>query len=538
MKSIRSTILIIIVCVFLFFIIVSHAVSRQILKNSFEKLERFNAQINIQRAQNALNAEIDSLYSINLDWAVWDESYRFMNEINTEFIEENLVPNFFLEQNMSFILFLKPSGALHWGRGYDFKKNEIKRISSDFSAFLPKQNFYDSKNENTDFRGITTIAGKSYVITSHKIFKTNHTGKPNGMLVMGKELSLSLIEKIKYRTSLNLVLYEKKSSDQPFWVKKAFDENGKTISGVIYPSEETIIPYIKLLDLKKTYSFIISAELERNIYKLGKETVKFFFVSLSLIGLVFSIIIFYLFETKVIIRVKNLGNQVKKLYQKDSNTRIVALDGCDELSFLANEINKMVKLLDSKSNSLESMAAKLKNMNTHLYELANTDSLTHLANRRNIFENLSTYIAIANRYNKNFCLCIFDIDDFKSINDNYGHNSGDDVLKDLAKTSSALMRNADKIARIGGEEFLILLSDTDINGAVSLCERLRLVIAARTLKFGKNQIKYTCSFGVTAYIKGKDSTDSIFMRADKHLYRAKNKGKNIVISDLNFYHAD
>jgi diguanylate cyclase (GGDEF)-like protein len=80
------------------------------------------------------------------------------------------------------------------------------------------------------------------------------------------------------------------------------------------------------------------------------------------------------------------------------------------------------------------------------------------------------------------------------------------------------------------------LSDTDIEGAVSLCERLRFVLASRTVRADNNKIKYTSSFGVTAYLKDKDSTDSIFMRADKYLYKAKSKGKNAVVSDINYFY--
>lgn len=538
MKSIRTTTLIIIISVFLLLVAVSHFVSRQILYNSFEKLELVNAKTNIQRAAKALDAEISSLFSINIDWAIWDESYRFMSEINTEFIEENLVSNFFVEQGMAFVLFLNLNGSLHWGRGYDFAKKEVKAIAGDFSTLFSNQIFYHTQKEDDCFRGIITIAGKSYMITSHRIFPTDHTGPSNGMLVMGKELDFSIMEKIQERTSMSLSLLRKGSAGLPLWAEKVFDENGTVETGVIYSGDDFITSYIKLKDLKNSYSFILFAELERNIYKLGQTSVKYFFVSLLIIGAVFSLITIFLLETKVIGRVKNLSRQVKNLYQKKTGERKVILEGRDELTLLAYEINKMVKLVDLKSNELESMADKLKLMNTHLYELANTDPLTHLSNRRNILENLSSYIEIAKRYKKYFCLCIFDVDDFKSINDNYGHTAGDQVLKDLAEASQQHMRRADKIARIGGEEFLILLSDTDITGALSLCERLRLALSARTVKTGEVKIKYTCSFGVTAYVQGKDTADSIFMRADKLLYRAKTKGKNIVISDSNFFHEE
>jgi diguanylate cyclase (GGDEF)-like protein len=534
MKSIRTKVLAIITCIFVLLVIGSQLVSMQILKTGFKDFEKHDAALDIKRAKKALEAEIDYLSSINLDWAVWDETYRFMKETNKKFIEENIVSNFFIEQQMAFIIFLNPDQSLYWGRGFDFTKNQEKIIGADFSSFFSDRIVFKSNEIYSGFRGILNAAGKTYIITAHKIFKTDHSGLSNGILVMGKELDSSLLKKIGKRVDLNVEFYVSESVDLPLWAENAFKD--KNSLSIVYPDNEKLIAYTKLKDVSGLNSFILSAELEREIYNLGRKTIRYFFISLLLLGLVLSMLTYLLLETQVIRRIKNLSRQVKNLYLQKPGKRTVVLEGRDELTLLAYEINKMLKLLDLKSNALESMTVKLKSVNSHLYELANTDPLTRLANRRNIFAYLSSFIEIAKRYNKSFCICIFDIDNFKQINDKYGHSAGDIVLKDISEASEEIIRKADKLARIGGEEFLLLLSDTDIEGAVSLCERLRFVLASRTVRADNNKIKYTSSFGVTAYLKDKDSTDSIFMRADKYLYKAKSKGKNAVVSDINYFY--
>lgn len=159
-----------------------------------------------------------------------------------------------------------------------------------------------------------------------------------------------------------------------------------------------------------------------------------------------------------------------------------------------------------------------------LERLVLTDSLTNASNRIAF----DTTINKLCEEKKSFCVILFDIDDFKKINDTYGHIIGDEVLKNLVKTVSRNIRGGDTLARWGGEEFVILLIEKNLETAVKTAERLRGVIASTELE----NIDYniTASFGVTEYIDG-DNLNTIMSRADKLLYTAKNQGKNKVCSD-------
>ncbi|MGC8588391.1 MAG: GGDEF domain-containing protein, partial [Hydrogenobaculum sp.] len=123
-------------------------------------------------------------------------------------------------------------------------------------------------------------------------------------------------------------------------------------------------------------------------------------------------------------------------------------------------------------------------------------------------------------------LCLFDIDDFKKINDTYGHSVGDKAIKELGEVVLKNIRRADVAFRWGGEEFLILFTHTHVNEAKRACEKLLNKIREAEIKEGENTIKFTVSMGITELKDEDDSIEKAIDRADKALYNAKRNGKN------------
>ncbi len=161
---------------------------------------------------------------------------------------------------------------------------------------------------------------------------------------------------------------------------------------------------------------------------------------------------------------------------------------------------------------------------------AKTDSLTGVANHRMFHETLERELARSNRYKRKLCLAILDIDDFKKVNDTYGHLVGDGVLIDLTRRVLKTIRSGDVLARYGGEEFGIILPDTDLLGAQKLANRICAVIAEKPFVFSNTEIRYTVSIGLVSYeFTNPQSKDTIISLADKALYQAKSEGKNKVV---------
>ncbi|GAA5316760.1 MAG: GGDEF domain-containing protein [Candidatus Pelagadaptatus aseana] len=158
------------------------------------------------------------------------------------------------------------------------------------------------------------------------------------------------------------------------------------------------------------------------------------------------------------------------------------------------------------------------------------DPLTGAGNRAGMDQSLEREILLAQRYEQPLSILAIDIDFFKNINDKFGHVCGDDVLKEVAQSIAEVTRQTDMTFRFGGEEFMVILSKTDLQGASLIAERVRKFIESLQVESHKELIKTTVSIGVSTLHQGDDNT-SLFDRADKALYRAKRSGRNRVVTE-------
>jgi two-component system cell cycle response regulator len=166
-------------------------------------------------------------------------------------------------------------------------------------------------------------------------------------------------------------------------------------------------------------------------------------------------------------------------------------------------------------------------------EMAITDQLTGLHNRRYMSRHLDTLMANARKGERPLAFVIMDIDYFKQVNDTYGHDIGDEVLKEFASRIAANTRGIDLACRYGGEEFVVAMPDTDIAFATNIAERLRQSIETTPVKISRapGQLTITISIGIARCEGASDTAESLLHRADQALYRAKRTGRNKVVAD-------
>jgi diguanylate cyclase (GGDEF)-like protein len=167
-----------------------------------------------------------------------------------------------------------------------------------------------------------------------------------------------------------------------------------------------------------------------------------------------------------------------------------------------------------------------------LYHQAAQDTLTGLANRRTIEEQLKREVELASRGVRPVSLLVADIDHFKRVNDTFGHDGGDLVLKEIAGVLGRGLRGADRVGRWGGEEFVVVLPDTHLAAAHGLADRLRHEIANTSILHDGQRIQVSASFGVASSkeIPPGELALDLFRRADRRLYLAKEAGRNRVVS--------
>jgi two-component system cell cycle response regulator len=177
--------------------------------------------------------------------------------------------------------------------------------------------------------------------------------------------------------------------------------------------------------------------------------------------------------------------------------------------------------------------AKLRDNVQQSMEMAITDGLTGLYNRRYMESHLATLVEQAAGRGKPLSLLVLDIDYFKSINDTHGHDAGDDVLREFAVRVKKSIRGIDLACRYGGEEFVIVMPETDMAVAALVAERIRRRIAGEpfAISQGANAIDVTLSIGLAALGSPNDTGATVLKRADQALYRAKRDGRNRVVAD-------
>ncbi|OGB22414.1 MAG: hypothetical protein A3I66_14440 [Burkholderiales bacterium RIFCSPLOWO2_02_FULL_57_36] len=176
--------------------------------------------------------------------------------------------------------------------------------------------------------------------------------------------------------------------------------------------------------------------------------------------------------------------------------------------------------------SADAMNRELQQVLAREQRNARTDDLTGLNNRRHFFELGKQLFAVAQRYGTPFSIVMFDLDYFKRINDLYGHQMGDTILKRVATIAQERVRHADVLARYGGEEFIVALPNVGAHEALAAAENIRRHVAAFREIAGDSELSATISAGVAEIVPGDDTLDYLIKRADQALYAAKNAGRN------------
>lgn len=206
-----------------------------------------------------------------------------------------------------------------------------------------------------------------------------------------------------------------------------------------------------------------------------------------------------------------------------------AMESSTLYAMLREHLQKLEWTVQERTKELEAATRELKKSNEKLMALSDTDSLTGIYNRRFLMKSLDREIKRAKENRECLSLIILDIDHFKKINDTYGHQNGDIVIKTVADVSQKRMRFNDILARYGGEEFVIVLPHTSLSDSVSIAERLRESIHGTRFPPPMENLTVTASFGVATFPTDTvDDINSLIRQADKALYEAKHRGRNRV----------
>ncbi|GIU18577.1 diguanylate cyclase [Shewanella sp. MBTL60-007] len=264
----------------------------------------------------------------------------------------------------------------------------------------------------------------------------------------------------------------------------------------------------------------------RKIYSDRRVAIHYTFMLESLVFILSLIIILWYVNRSMLAPLSKLTESARS-YRFNEDFNPVHISGEDEISELGAAFNLMgERVTQSRDALVDDNQKTLTKLDDALYE-ATTDTLTGLKNRRFLLEEAKLQIAACQRYKHDLSIIMLDVDHFKRINDNYGHASGDEVLRILGHYVRDNIRSSDLGIRYGGEEFLILLPYTSLESAVMMAEDLRKTVESMVFNVLDGH-SITISLGVAQLKKDEKALDTLIMRADKALYQSKGCGRNRV----------
>jgi diguanylate cyclase (GGDEF)-like protein len=244
---------------------------------------------------------------------------------------------------------------------------------------------------------------------------------------------------------------------------------------------------------------------------------------------------------------KQLSEQVDRIGRDPAATMVEREHGSSDIQLLSASVRSLLRRVGTAEDAQviaeraaeglqQKMDEKTRSLGEHistLQQLADTDPLTRLLNRRAFLVFAGDAMNYYRRYGRGIGILVVDIDFFKRVNDTFGHGSGDDVIEAVGQMIQGEVRTTDKAARFGGEEFVVLLRETELDGAVALAERIREKVAATVIEGrGHGEINVTVSIGLAmAEHRDRDIAD-VIERADHALYAAKTGGRNQVVSEV------
>ena len=231
-------------------------------------------------------------------------------------------------------------------------------------------------------------------------------------------------------------------------------------------------------------------------------------------------------------RLKRLTRAIRAMEHGELRQHVI-MGANDEIGQLAREFNQLSRTLAAREQELRDSREQIQRQAERLHTLSMADALTGLYNRRYMESHLATLVEQATTRGKALTALVLDIDYFKAVNDTHGHDAGDDVLREFAARIRKAIRGIDLACRLGGEEFVVIMPDTDMAVATIVAERLRRRIASEPFSIdrGAKALDVTISIGLATLDPGADNAASILKRADQALYRAKRDGRNRVVAD-------
>jgi PAS domain S-box-containing protein len=362
--SLRTNALVLVGLVILGLMAVLYVTISMLLPGSFAHLEEDATRQHVERSLSAISEQIDELDTTAYDWAAWDDTYAFMADQNSDYVESNLLDDTFVALRLNLMLLVSPSGTITFGKAFDTQSEEAVPVPASVLDDLSEAGLLrPGEKIMSGVKGLLALPEGVMVAASRPILSSDDEGPMRGWLIMGRYLNSEEVERLAATTHLSLTMLPLDDPHLPDDLREVQPSLSEETPIVVRPlSVDSIAGYATLADIYGAPALTLRVETPRPIYRQGQSTFTYFLGSLFLVSLVFGALGFAALDWQVLRRVELLSASVQKIRShSDLSTRVPAT-GEDELSSLALEINRMLEALDHAQSDLKESEERFRKM--------------------------------------------------------------------------------------------------------------------------------------------------------------------------------
>lgn len=475
------------------------------LINNYQDKNNYNAILLDEEKKSIAKQLLNRVkLSMNNDMAVYDKNYELIAYVIKR--KKGYQLNFISYENSKKVLYSR----------YETQRVYKKRKFSEYDLM---------EFNHKSYYGLDEVRNKS-VITYHfmhnKLYCKSHytINKGNSLKDVAAHIEMSYLMGEKYLDKLSKDLNMDVSfSKDMYYMKDSINILDQGVHGDIRVLQTDknyfVAPYIKTQD--KYIFFVFKLDKTFLLNTLSDSRYKLLFIML-IVAIVIIFILQYTFSKRLYIPISKLMQQIKRVEDRDYSA-FTELNSGDELGLISKNINQLAKTISTRESQLLESRSNLEHLSNH-------DTLTDTPNRRLFMWRLEHAIQNAKRNENKVAVIFLDLDQFKQINDTLGHDVGDELLKEVAKRLSTNIRTVDTLARIGGDEFNVLVENVkDISGLESIVTKL-LDGFKEPFSCLNHSINITTSIGVSIYPDDGEDITTLIKNADLAMYKSKDKGRN------------
>ncbi len=490
------------------------------MRPTFLRMEQANAIASAERVIGGLDAQLSNLYTLTKDWAVWDDMHQYLRQPTAAFAASNLGAASLKNVGLVGILVLSHRGEVVGFAGLTLANGRTV-TAADFAPHHSGLLAMLAGGPWVRHCGYVPFDHTLVLMCGNRIARSDGTGDEFGVLVMARELTPALLKDIEEQSKERFVLIEPAAAPLPAsaerWPMHRFAHLAAGhMMATGTPGQLTVdYPLHGFADQTlKTVRLPLSRALMLEGDAVTANTSR----QLAAIALVTGAFLFAGGHFWLVLPLARLKKEIREIHKQKNWGATVARDRKDEIGALAREVNGLLGVIRSQLGELEALSM--------------TDALTSVANRRRFDQRLADEVVRCQRTRKVCAVLILDLDYFKQYNDRYGHPAGDVALQTLARLMVKCTRQMDLPARLGGEEFAVLLPDTTEAAAITIAEKIRAALHAAAVAHAGSKVStvLTASIGVAAATGDAMAAGPLLELADQALYAAKAAGRDRVVA--------